>query len=101
MFEGTTTALQPVQIFLTTPGGHQWNWTAIVIAAAQTIAIGAGIWVMNRTSKERGQQIAQQSKQLEQQDKRLEQQAIDSERRHEEAMAALHALIERMGPRLS
>ena len=99
MFEGTTTGLQPVHIFLNAPAGHQWDWTAMIIAGAQIIAIGVGIWVMHRASRDRGQQIVQQSKQLEQQDRRLEQQAIDSERRHEEAMATLRALIDRMSPR--
>ena len=99
MFEGITTALQPVHIFVTTPTGYQWNWTALVVGFVQMSVIGYGIYVMHKASEKRAEQITQQDKRLEQQDKRLEQQAIDSERRHEQAMATLHALIERSGPR--
>ena len=55
-----------------------------LIGIAQLFAIFWGLRQMNRSSKERGQQLAQQ--------------AIDSERRHEQAMAALHALIKHMSP---
>lgn len=92
MVERTATGLEPLQIFLAAPAGHQWDWTALIIAGAQITVIGFGIWVMHRAFKERGQQIAQQTRQL-------EQQALDGQRRHEQAMAALHALIERMSPR--
>ena len=57
-----------------------------LIGIAQLIAIFRGLGQMKRVSQERSEQLAQQ--------------AIDSERRHEQAMVVLHALIERTSPPL-
>ena len=99
MFEGTTAGLQPVQVFLMNTEGHQWDWTALVVAGVQSAVLTWGIWLVHRASTERGVQVGQQSAQLRQQWEQLRQQSVDSERRHEQAMTALHALIERMNPR--
>ena len=121
MFEGTATGMQPVHVFFTTPAGHQWNWTALIIAAAQITAIGYGIWVMHKASKERGVQIAQQALDsrrqheqtmtamheqheqtmaaLHEEREQQEQQALDNRRQHEQTMTALQAIIGRMSPR--
>ena len=61
---------------------------AIVLVIGQIVTLDIGIYLMRQASKEHKQQIADQTR-------KLAQQAIDSERRHEEAMAALHALIQR------
>ena len=56
------------------------------IGIAQLIVIFRGLGQVKRASQERGDQLARQ--------------AIDSERRHEQAMMALRAMFERMNSRL-
>ena len=84
--------------------------SSFLIGFAQIGLITWGLRQMRRSSNERDKQLAQQAETLQQQASRLEQQALDSQRRHEQAqddsqrrheqaMTALHALIERMGPR--
>lgn len=84
------------------------------VAAAQLIAIYQGLAQMKQASKERDAQLARQAEHLQNQDrenqrrheqamaalhKQMDEASEDRNKRHEQAMAALHALIERMSPR--
>ena len=62
------------------------------VATAQLTAIYQGLAQMKQASKERDAQLARQAEHLQNQDR-------ENQRRHEQAMAALTALLERIDRR--